>query len=147
MSPRPGLISRGRYKSAAIKSGLSCDHLHRMECTVCEQQKTKLYCNKCIKEGIRQQSYQHCAVSRKRDEALEKLKTHLAGDARPVWTLRAERDEKKLLISLIRPEIERIQGLMRKGTHPRKVFSRPWADVCRETEAGECEGGSRDKEE
>jgi len=86
-----------------------------MDCNVCEQQKTKLYCNKCIKEGIRQQSYQHNAVSCKRDEALEKLKAHLAGDACLVWTLRAERDEKILLISLIRQEIERIQGLIRKG--------------------------------
>src|SRR5271170_6857035 len=90
----------------------------RMECNICEKQKPKLYCNKCVKEGIRQQSYQHHAVSRKKDEALEKVKTHLSSDARLVWLLRAERDEKKLLISLARREIERLQGVIRKGICP-----------------------------
>jgi hypothetical protein len=89
-----------------------------MECNVCEQQRTKLYCNKCVKEGIRQQSYQHHAVSRKKDEALQKVNTHLGSDSRLAWTSRAERDEKKLLISVVRQEIERLQGIIRKGTHP-----------------------------
>ena len=121
-----------------------------MECNICEQQKTKLYCNKCVKEGIRQQSYQHHAVSRKKDEALEKVKTHLSSDARLVWLLRAERDEKKLLISLARREIERLQGVIRKGTCPRTQT--PFLGMAdfgggRETEAGECEGGGSDEEE
>src|SRR5271170_1846653 len=100
-----------------------------MECNICEQQKTKLYCNKCVKEGIRQQSYQHHAVSRKKDEALAKVKAHLSGDVRQVWLLRAERDEKKLRISIVRQEIERLQGVIRKGTpllHANRKL-RPWA--------------------
>ena len=31
----------------------------------------------------------------------------------------AERDEKKLIISLVRQEIERLQGVIRKGPHAR----------------------------
>jgi hypothetical protein len=86
-----------------------------MDCSICEQKKNKLYCTKCVKEGVRQQNYQLHAVSRKRDEALEKVKEHLSSDARRVWQIHAERDEKKIVINIIKQEIERIHGVIRKG--------------------------------
>ena len=86
-----------------------------MECNICEEKKTKLYCTKCIKEGLRQQKYQIHAVSRKRDEALGKVKDHFSSDARHVWQAHAERDEKKIVIGIIRQELEQLQGLIRKG--------------------------------
>ena len=86
-----------------------------MECDICEQQKTRFYCNKCVKEGVRQQNYQLHAVGRKKEEALAKVKEHLSADSRKVWQLHAVRDEKKLVISLIRQEIERIHSVIRKG--------------------------------
>jgi hypothetical protein len=87
-----------------------------MECNICELQKTRLYCTKCVKEGVRQQNYQLHAISRKKDEALEKVKEHLTSDMRQVWQLHAERDEKKFVISLIRQEIERLHTVIRKGS-------------------------------
>ena len=86
-----------------------------MECNICEQQKTRFYCSKCVKEGVRQQNYQLHAAARKKEEALDKVKQHLSSDIRKLWQLHAERDEKKLFINLIRPEIERIHGVIRKG--------------------------------
>ena len=86
-----------------------------MECNICEQQKTKLYCTKCVKEGIRQQKYQIQAVSQKREGALKKVIEHLSSDARKIWLLHAERDEKKVLVSSTNAEIERLHGLVRKG--------------------------------
>ena len=86
-----------------------------MECNICEQQKNKLYCIKCVKEGIRQQNYQLHAISRKKEEAVDKVKEHLSSDVRRVWQLRAEREEKKVTVNNIRQEIDRIHGVIRKG--------------------------------
>jgi hypothetical protein len=93
-----------------------------MECNICEQQKTRLYCTKCVKEGVRQQNYQLQAVSRKKDEALDKVKEHLFSDIRRVWQLHAERDEKKLIINRIRQEIDRIHAVTRKGFQNQETY-------------------------
>jgi len=90
-----------------------------MECNICTQQKHKLYCTKCVKEGVRQQNYQLVAVGRKRDEAAQKVKDHLNSDARRVWLAHAERDEKKVVVALVRQEIDRLHGVIRKGTSQR----------------------------
>ena len=87
-----------------------------MDCTICEQNKTKLYCAKCVKEGARQQTYQLHAMSRKKDEAVVKVRDYLSSDSRQVWQLHALRDEKKIRISIVKQEIERLQGVIRKGT-------------------------------
>lgn len=86
-----------------------------MECKICEQPKHQLYCIKCVKEGVRRQDYQLMVISQKRDEAVDKVKDHLSSDSRQVWQLHAERDEKKVAIYAVRQEIERLQGLIRKG--------------------------------
>jgi hypothetical protein len=87
-----------------------------MECKVCEQPKTKLYCHKCVKDGVRLQNHQLLSVARKKDEAFDRVKDFLATDAsRRVWQAHAERDEKKLVIKNVRAEVERIHSVLRKG--------------------------------
>ena len=112
-----------------------------MECNTCEEKRTKLYCTKCIKEGLRQQKYQIHAVSRKRDEALGKVKDHLSSEARHLWQVHAERDEKKIVIGIIRQELEQLQGVIRKGLHLGDL-----TDTSRETTAGERQDGRRNTE-
>ena len=86
-----------------------------MECNICSQQKHKLYCTKCVKEGVRQQNYQLVASARKRDEAVQKVKDHLTSDVRRVWLAHAERDEKKVVVCHVRQEIDRLHSVIRKG--------------------------------
>jgi hypothetical protein len=86
-----------------------------MECNICEQHKKKLYCNKCVKEEVRRQNHQLQVASQKKGEALDKVKEHLSSDIRRAWQLHAERDEKKLIFGLVRQEIERLHGVIRKG--------------------------------
>lgn len=83
---------------------------------MCEQPKTKLYCHKCVKDGVRLQNHQLLSVARKKDEAFDRVKDFLATDAsRRVWQAHAERDEKKLVIKNVRAEVERIHSVLRKG--------------------------------
>jgi len=107
-----------------------------MECNVCTQQKTKLYCNRCVKEGIRQQNYQKRAVSLKKEEATKKVKEYLDSDARRVWQAHAEREQKKAAISILRQETERIQARIRKGILPQRLFAHR-----RTSTGGECKNG------
>jgi hypothetical protein len=86
-----------------------------MECNICGEYRHKLYCTKCVKEGVRQQDYQHHAVSRKKDEAYRKVKDYLS-NTRQIWLAHAERDEKKLAITAIQQEIDRVHIVVRKGT-------------------------------
>ena len=108
-----------------------------MECNICTQQKHKLYCTKCVKEGVRQQNYQLVAVGRKRDEAAQKVKDHLNSDARRVWLAHAERDEKKVVAALVRQEIDRLHGVIRKGISQRcwcrgseETMNSGWGEWC-----------------
>jgi hypothetical protein len=86
-----------------------------MECNVCSLQKTKLYCNRCVKEGIRQQNYQKRAALVKKEEATKKVREYLASDARRVWEAHAEREEKKGVIGITKHETDRIHSMMRRG--------------------------------
>jgi hypothetical protein len=88
-----------------------------MECNICGEHKHKLYCTKCVKEGVRQQEYQRHAVSRKKDETYRKVKDSFATNARQIWLAHAERDEKKLAIAAIRQEIDRVHAVTRKGNY------------------------------
>jgi hypothetical protein len=120
-----------------------------MECNICNQQKHKLYCTKCVKEGVRQQNYQLVASVRKRDEAAQKVKDHLNSDLRRVWLAHAERDEKKVIISHVRQEIDRLHSVIRKGRTPILLHCLSLADCAfrppmlgpvngRTTTVGEC---------
>ena len=93
-----------------------------MECNFCTQQKTKLYCHRCVKEGIRQQNYQKRAALVKKEETTKKVHEYLTSDARRVWQAHADRDEKKVEIGQIKHESERIHGLIRKGISVEKIL-------------------------
>lgn len=100
-----------------------------MECKVCEQPKTKLYCHRCVKEGVRTSNHQLALIAQKKDEAFDRVKAFLNTDpSRRVWHAHAEREEKKIVIKSIRQEIERIHGVIRKGiedpNHPSPCYSR-----------------------
>jgi len=140
-------------ESSAVLSFVFASPCAWMECKVCEQLKTKLYCQKCVKDGVRLQNHQLLAVARKKDEAFDKVKEFLNTDvSRRICQAHAERDEKKYVIKAARQEIERIQGVIRKGI---KIFppslTGPWmADVVwgsRTPAAGEHQGGCRYEEE
>src|ERR1700737_1284542 len=85
-----------------------------MECNTCSLLKHKLYCTKCVKEGVRQQDYQLHTVSRKKDESFQLVRDHLSSPQQQVWLARAERDEKKSTIVNVRQETERLQGVIRR---------------------------------
>jgi hypothetical protein len=88
-----------------------------MECSTCNLLKPKLYCTKCVKEGVRQQDYQLRAAAQCKDESYHLVKTHLTSSQRLVWLAHAERDEKKVVIASARRETERLQGVIRKGIY------------------------------
>jgi len=124
-----------------------------MECKVCEQPKKKLYCYKCVKDGVRLQNHQLVAIGRKKDEAFDKIKEFLNTDvSRRVWQAHAEGDEKKYIIKAARQEIERVQGVIRKGIEiPGPIVTKSWtADADwggRTPAAGEYQGGRCYEEE